>query len=711
MSMEEITADTGIAQLARNHAEEGMTISGVAIGEDETTSHASGDKFWSAEQLMAGAKSLVGTQLTKNHNHDVIEGVIGEVTDATYKDGVGVLFEAEVYDEEVANKIERGLLEVSIHAVHSNGGFTDDGEMIVENIEFRDLSVVPRGAAQSNQVSVGSLQPATLSEDLSAICDDAFAGSYQGATIATAQEFGIKLAEMEDLEDGVLVSWQSSGGEAYGQVVDTITEGEYDGEIDGDVVVGAPAALIQVWNDDGEDWEATDTMVAHKPETLTVIDELPALNSSDSTAETHTEELDEVYADFNDTVNMTAGQLRSWSENPCSREASVRPTFVIRRNLRLLSRSKEDWTRNDVSDAKRTISFVERMSAQRPDNPRQGPAEGCPSKWAISLMNWAFNPFDSMPSMPEGMEPADEITLESDYMVDTRKVEEELADLHEVSYEGIEEDDWSAPNLEDFPDEYFDADGNAKFDLVDDHFLYSESQFPPENYTDLKFPVVSPDGMLNLSALRAAKSRAPQADIPVDEQEEIQNIVNELVMEAFDMDWTDNSAEESDDGSYGDESQSFLAENETSNTSDTMTEQETVNGVDVEALQNRVEELEEQNESLQSEVEAVRQEYADALCGDSAFSAEELADKFTVEELAEKYEEADFEIAEASAPDPQTGGMEEAEAGADESQDSEVEEEVALLEEQIAQYERMGWDGAKDGAESRLAELRDEDAE
>lgn len=618
MSMEEITADTGIAQLARNDADDGMTISGVAIGEDEVTSHAQGDKFWPAEQLMAGTDSLVGTQLTKNHNHDRVEGVIGEVTDAVYKEGVGILFEAEVYDKEVANKIEKGLLEVSIHAVHANGGFDDEGRMIVENIQFRDLSVVPRGAAQSNTVSVGSLQPATLSQDdLAEIVSDEFP-TFADVTQATADEFGVEL-------------------------------------------------------------------------------------------EQHGDELDEVYAEFSDAVNMTAGQLRRWSENPCSREASVRPTFVIRRNLRLLSRNKEDWTADDIADAKRTISFIERMSAQRPDNPRDGPVEGCPSKWAISLLNWAYNPFDSIPDVPDEMEPVDEIRLADDEMVDTRRVEEELSEIHEVSYEGTEEDDWSAPNLEDFPDEYFDADGNAKFDLVDDHFLYSESQFPPENYTDLKFPVVSPDGMLNLSALRAAKSRAPQADIPADEQEEIQNLVNELAASAFDKNWAENSVDESDDGTDGDSGQSSLAENETSNTSDTMTEEETED-VDVEALQSRVEELEEQNESLQNEVDAVRQEYADALCGDSAFSAEELADKFTVEELAEKYEEADLEIAEASAPEPQTGGMDEEEVEASEETD-EVDEEVATLEAQIEQYERMGWDGAKAGAESRLAELRDEDAE
>lgn len=145
-----------------------MTIHGVAIGEDETTNHLNGDKFWPAEALAQSTDSLVGVQLTKNHEHDKVEGVIGEVTKATYRDGVGILFEAEVYEEPVAHKIEQGLLEVSIHASHIVSGTTEAGAQIVEDIEFQDLSVVPRGAAESNEVSTGSLEVAALSKELDA---------------------------------------------------------------------------------------------------------------------------------------------------------------------------------------------------------------------------------------------------------------------------------------------------------------------------------------------------------------------------------------------------------------------------------------------------------------------------------------------------------------------------------------------------------------
>jgi len=124
---------------------------------------------------------------------------------------------------------------------------------------------------------------------------------------------------------------------------------------------------------------------------------------------------DEVFSDWQDEVNMTASELQKWSKNPCSREASVDPEAVIKRNLRLLEKNKSDWTDEDVEDAKRTISFISRMKANRPDSPREGP-HGCPSEWAISMLNWAFNPFDSVPTpsseSKEDLDPVEKVTLQ-----------------------------------------------------------------------------------------------------------------------------------------------------------------------------------------------------------------------------------------------------------------------------------------------------------
>jgi hypothetical protein len=101
------------------------------------------------------------------------------------------------------------------------------------------------------------------------------------------------------------------------------------------------------------------------------------------------DELDRVWDDYHDAVNMTASELETWAENPCSREASL-TRAPIDRNLRLLRKPKREWDQRDIRDAKRTISFVARMSAGEQGDPV---SDDCPlSRRDISLLNWAFDP-------------------------------------------------------------------------------------------------------------------------------------------------------------------------------------------------------------------------------------------------------------------------------------------------------------------------------
>lgn len=112
--------------------------------------------------------------------------------------------------------------------------------------------------------------------------------------------------------------------------------------------------------------------------------------------------LDEVYSKWRATVNMSASELESWSKNECSRKASLNPTAVINRNLRLLRKKKSEWDSRDVRDANRTISFVSRMRGMPKGDPV---VQGCPSKRDISLRNWAYNP-DKASRQYEGQERA-----------------------------------------------------------------------------------------------------------------------------------------------------------------------------------------------------------------------------------------------------------------------------------------------------------------
>lgn len=70
--------------------------------------------------------------------------------------------------------------------------------------------------------------------------------------------------------EGDIVEWESSGGMAMGVVRDTISEGQYDSEIDGDQTITAPAALIEIVDETDEGLEPTGTMVGHKTDTDTL---------------------------------------------------------------------------------------------------------------------------------------------------------------------------------------------------------------------------------------------------------------------------------------------------------------------------------------------------------------------------------------------------------------------------------------------------------
>ena len=98
--------------------------------------------------------------------------------------------------------------------------------------------------------------------------------------------------------------------------------------------------------------------------------------------------IDEVYAKYHDTVNMSYSELEAWSKTECSKLASL-DRSPINRNLRLLSTKKADWGANEVKSANRTISFVSRMKNMEQGQPVN---KTCPSKRDISLKNWAYNP-------------------------------------------------------------------------------------------------------------------------------------------------------------------------------------------------------------------------------------------------------------------------------------------------------------------------------
>ncbi|MFC4540618.1 hypothetical protein ACFO5R_01595 [Halosolutus amylolyticus] len=103
-------------------------------------------------------------------------------------------------------------------------------------------------------------------------------------------------------------------------------------------------------------------------------------------------------------------------------------------------------------------------------------------------------------------------------------------EMHDPEFSGTTTEEWDDPQLEDF--------STNDLGEVADHFILSASGFPPENFTDLKLPVVDPDGNLNENALRTAKSggRGVGAVEYLDDEkaDEVEDLIDDLANEHVD---------------------------------------------------------------------------------------------------------------------------------------------------------------------------------
>ncbi|CDK39667.1 hypothetical protein [Halorubrum sp. AJ67] len=250
---------TGVARCeALEDQSEPYTVHGVAIGANEVTFGSNGPKFWPDTALEASVQSLVGVPLNKNHDDKTVESVVGEVIDAGFEPGVGIVFEAEIDDEELATKVARGRLEVSVHALHGDGGRTSEGEVIVEDVRFLDLSLVPRGGSPSNYVEAGehpSEVLASLSEsDVDAIL--ATSGSDSTTTMTDENTDDIEPddeeSEMESRSPG-----SSPGEEAEEAEVEADTESEdtEEAEVEADNESGDTEEAEVEADDESDDTE------------------------------------------------------------------------------------------------------------------------------------------------------------------------------------------------------------------------------------------------------------------------------------------------------------------------------------------------------------------------------------------------------------------------------------------------------------------------
>lgn len=174
----EIPSDAGFASLADASTDDDLplTVRGVAIAEDAITFGGSKERrYWPREALAESADGLAGRKLVDDSAHDLpddyaiedipkqppIESVIGEVTDSRYEDGVGVVYEAEVDDEDVAALVQNSRVSTSPFLFPKLGEMDEerDARRVEGVAHWRDLAVVSEGN------SGASIEPAAMASE------------------------------------------------------------------------------------------------------------------------------------------------------------------------------------------------------------------------------------------------------------------------------------------------------------------------------------------------------------------------------------------------------------------------------------------------------------------------------------------------------------------------------------------------------------------
>jgi HK97 family phage major capsid protein/HK97 family phage prohead protease len=100
--------------------------------------------------------------------------------------------------------------------------------------------------------------------------------------LSTADE-SVERAKPSDLSTGDFVSWNSSGGTARGRIEHVMREGTLgvpDSEFSINATAEDPAALIRIYREGADGWDATETLVGHKFSTLRKIEALRTLETA-----------------------------------------------------------------------------------------------------------------------------------------------------------------------------------------------------------------------------------------------------------------------------------------------------------------------------------------------------------------------------------------------------------------------------------------------
>lgn len=209
-------------------------FSGVAVAAGDILHMDDGTPvLFTEEELRAAAETQTGEPLTVDHPSDEdgrpqypppTDETVGRVPKAGFVDDVdGLAYEATTHDETIANGVQAGSYEVSVHPTFELGAKdAETGAYKAKNVRFRDLSVVSKGDSPSNTVKWGpnqALASFTRSTDIGeeltaadeAVADANSDGGFRALVERLAERVGV--LDSTDMRGGVRFVDQTTGGD------------------------------------------------------------------------------------------------------------------------------------------------------------------------------------------------------------------------------------------------------------------------------------------------------------------------------------------------------------------------------------------------------------------------------------------------------------------------------------------------------------------
>ena len=105
------------------------------------------------------------------------------------------------------------------------------------------------------------------------------------------------------------------------------------------------------------------------------------------------QDLQEIFEQFGEAVNMSAAELDKWLDSDESKEVGQRKDGdesvgheYGRRIVKLRKTKKAELTDTDYQDMNKVVGYVHRHLAQRPTG------DITDTRWRYSLMNWGHDP-------------------------------------------------------------------------------------------------------------------------------------------------------------------------------------------------------------------------------------------------------------------------------------------------------------------------------